>query len=366
MFKGSTSFFSRHALFSLLCSLILLLLATPVAALADTGTEIPSFVGSKITYQVNYSFQTPEGAFSQDEVTLNSEVVNQTGEMLTVATDTTFNSGKAQTRALYKIPLEAAWRPFKEKHFSRQFVTEHPLLGSIKYSEVAEFSQGLVKNLTANVTGPQIGHIHLQVTVVTNTPIPRMKEGGLWLIPELMPPSAGVVMVDAPGSGFPRGITNEVGPLATYSIWCGTWFNLLDNPIAKLRVYYTYLVSSGSWDTSLQRFISGSVAWIAQPTLGNWSKTGEGSSVTNYGSYIDAQGWANFFGIFPFFQYTMWMGLPSHRTKMYYGNSFGIIRNVIYAYDSTTRTWVLWKDKTYLNGYIPNGTITTKQDYIVP
>lgn len=366
MFKGSTSFFSRHVLFSLLCSLILLLLATPAVAVADMGAGVSSLVGSKITYQVNYSFQTPQGTFSQDVITLNSEVIDQTGEMLTVAADTTFNSGKAQTRALYKIPLEAAWQPFKEKHFSRQLVTEHPLLGSIKYSEVADFSQGLVKNLTANVTGPQIGRIHLQVTVVTNTPIPRMKEGGLWLIPELMPPSAGVVRVDALDSGLSSGITNIATPLATYSIWCGTWFDLLDNPIAKLKIYYTYLVSSGSWDTSLQRFTSGSVAWVAEDTAINWWKTGEGSSVTNYGSYIDAQGWASFFGIFPLGQYTMWMGLPSHRTKMYYGNSFGIIRNVIYAYNSTTRTWGIWKDKTYLNGYVPNGTITTKQDYIVP
>jgi hypothetical protein len=108
MFKGSTSLFLRHVLFSLLCSLILLLLATPVAALADTGSEIPSFVGSKITYQVNYSFQTPEGTFSQDKVTLNSEVVDQTGEMLTVTTDTTFHSGKAQTQALYKLPLRSS------------------------------------------------------------------------------------------------------------------------------------------------------------------------------------------------------------------------------------------------------------------
>jgi len=153
-----------------------------------------------------------------------------------------------------------------------------------------------------------------------------MKEGGLWLIPELMPPSAAVVRVNAPDSDFPRGITNKVGPLATYSIWCGTWFNLLDNPIAKLRVYYTYLVSSGSWDTSLRRFTSGSVAWAPEDTAINWWKTGEGSSVTNYGSYVDAQGLANFFGVFPLGQYTMWMGLPSHRTKMCYGNSFGIIR----------------------------------------
>jgi hypothetical protein len=368
MFKRSISFFSRHVLFSLLCSLVLLLLATPVAALADTGTEIPSFVGSKITYQINYSFQTPKGTCSQDVLTLNSEVVGQTGEILTVATDSTFTSGKAQTQAVYKIPLEAAWRPFKEKHFSRQLVTEHPLLGSIKYSEMAEFSQSIVKNLTVNVTGQQIGRIRLEVIAITNSPVPQTKAGGLWLIPELMPPSAGVVRVDAPDSDFSSSIINEVSPFATYSIWCGTQFNLLDNSIVKARVYYTYLLTSGSWDTSLGRFVSGGVGWVAQATspLGNWSKTGEGYSVNNYGSYIDAQGWANFLGIFPLGQYTMWLGLPSHRTKMYYGNSFGIIRNVIYAYNSTTRTWVLWKDKTYLNGYIPNGTVTTKQDYIVP
>lgn len=367
MFKRSISFFSRYVLFLFLCcSLILLLLAAPVAALADTGTKIPSFVGSKITYQVNYSFQTPEGISSQDEITLNSEVVGQTGEMLTVATDTTFNSGKAQTQALYKLPLEAAWRPVKEKHFSRQLVTEHPLLGSIKYSEVAEFSQGLVKNLTANVIGPHIGRFHLQVTVITNTPIPQMKEGGLWLIPELMPPSAGVVRVDALDSSLSSGITNIVTPLATYSIWCGTWFDLLDNPIAKLKIYYTYLVSSGTWDTSLQRFTSGSVAWVAEDTAINWWKAGESSSVTNYGSYVDAEGSATFFGVFPLGQYTMWMGLPWHRTKTYYSNSFGYVRNLIYAYNSTTRTWGIWKDITYLNGYVPNGTITTKQDYIVP
>jgi hypothetical protein len=195
-----------------------------------------------------------------------------------------------------------------------------------------------------------------------------MKQGGLWLIPELMPPSPGAVRVDPPDSGLSSGITNIVTPLATYSIWCGTQFNLLDNPVMNWRVYYTYLLTSGSWDTSLGRFVSAGLGWTAQATslLGSWFKTGESSSVTNYGSYIDGKGSATFFGIFPLGDYTMWTGNPWHRTNMYYSNSFGIIRNIIYAYNSAIGNWVVWKEKTYLYNYIPNGTITVRQDYIVP
>lgn len=348
--------------------------STTVLAYPAGSYNHSSLIGLRAIYSVVtrkvFADKTEEHKYKVD-----STVVSQNGD--TVIVESTVTSRESDSaKYKYSVPITAIWNRIPgtvlENNGQKTYnaIQDTVFQGRrTNHQQKGSVSSNWFKEASIQVSEDDLGIVTVETTLLENTPVSINHPGyALWLLPELMSPASGVVLLEGPRQQLRTPlITNAITPSSVTTYFAGMILREYDNAYVNWQVWYDYFAVQGDWDSSLGRFVSESHFLETVPTspINNWWVESRSDRATVYPSTVEGVSYAVFRGVFPLGYVTDWKTYVTNNINIYQGSASGYLRSTIWAFDSYDVVWEVWKDETFVNGTIPEGTTTEYTQYIL-